>query len=181
VLAQLAAYVARYPADRARAEEVMRFIRRHDDCLLRTCRPGHVTASAWIVSADHRDVLLVEHRKLGRWLQPGGHADGEEDPWRVALREAHEETGLETFSTVPADDVAPLDVDVHRIPAHGGEPSHLHLDIRYLLVAATDERPHPSAESLAVRWVPRDRLRTVTTETSILRMDERARERLLRG
>ena len=88
------------------------------DCFDRTCRPGHITAAAWILSADRRRSLLTHHRKLDRWLQLGGHADGQWHVEEVALREAREESGLTRFDIVPIDGVLmPFDVDVHEIPA----------------------------------------------------------------
>ena len=181
LLALLEAHARRWPDDAKRAARICAFIRAHEDCLLRTCRPGHLTGSAWILSPDHGSVLLVHHRKLGRWLQPGGHADGDADLFRVAVREAREETGLVTFETLPGGDPpAPLDLDIHEIPPHGGEPAHLHLDVRFLLVAAPGEVPRVSEESAAIRWVPRERLGETSDEESLLRMERRGREVLAR-
>jgi len=178
----LEAHARRCPEDMERAARMRAFIALHEDCLLRTCRPGHLTGSAWIVSPDHRSVLLVHHRKLGRWLQPGGHADGEADLFRVALREAREETALETFTTLPGGDPpAPLDLDIHEIPPHGEEPAHLHLDVRFLLVASPGETVRASEESAAIAWVPLARLGEVSDEESLRRMDRRARAILARG
>lgn len=177
LLALLGDHARRWPADADAAARIAAFVRAHDDSLLRTCRPGHLTGSAWILSPDHASVLLVRHRKLGRWLQPGGHADGEADLFQVALREAQEETGLRSFTTLPGGEPpAPLDLDIHEIPAHGDEPAHLHLDVRYLLVAAPGEVPQASEESTAVRWVRRERLREYSDEESLERMERRARE-----
>ena len=78
------------------------FVRAHPDCLARTCAPGHLTGSAWIVSPDRRRTLLTHHRKLGKWLQLGGHADGDADLLAVALREAREESGLRGLRVVDA-------------------------------------------------------------------------------
>ena len=173
----LDAFVSRHPEDRGRVAEIAAFVRAQPDCFLRSCVPGHVTGSAWILSADTTRVILVQHRKLGRWLQPGGHADGDADPLRVALREAEEETGLEGLAPL-AGDRLPLDVDVHPIPARGDEPAHLHHDIRFLLVAAAEAEPRVSAESTAVRWVERERLADLVTDASVLRLEHRARARL---
>jgi 8-oxo-dGTP pyrophosphatase MutT (NUDIX family) len=173
----LRAHARRWPADAACAERIAAFVCEHDDCLLRTCRPGHLTGSAWILSPDHASVLLVHHRKLGRWLQPGGHADGEADLFRVASREAEEETGLRRFTTLPGGSPpAPLDLDVHEIPAHGPEPAHLHLDVRFLLVATPGEAARASEESTAIRWVPRERLADFAADESVLRMEQRTRD-----
>ena len=75
------------PREAAMTAEIIRFVEEHTDCLLRTCVPGHLTGSAWIVDALRRRVLLAHHRKLDKWLQPGGHADGDPDLLAVALRE----------------------------------------------------------------------------------------------
>jgi 8-oxo-dGTP pyrophosphatase MutT (NUDIX family) len=88
---------------------------------------GHVTGSAWIVNHDGSKVVLLHHAKLGIWVQPGGHCDGETDVAQVALREAREETGLE----VSLLDEAIFDVDVHRIPEYWNTPEHFHFDIRF--------------------------------------------------
>jgi 8-oxo-dGTP pyrophosphatase MutT (NUDIX family) len=175
VLRILDDYGARHPEDAPRVALVRDFVRAHPDCLLRSCREGHVTASAWILSPDHRLVLLTHHRKLGRWLQLGGHADGEADPRRVALREAEEESGLTGFTTHDGDADLPLDVDVHPIPARGDEPAHLHYDLRYLLVAPAGREIRPSPESNELRWVARRDLEALTDEESVLRLERRAR------
>jgi 8-oxo-dGTP pyrophosphatase MutT (NUDIX family) len=171
LVALLDAHARRWPDDAERADRIRTFIRAHEDCFVRTCRPGHLTGSAWILSPDHASVLLVHHRKLARWLQPGGHADGEADLFRVALREAREETGLVRLTAFDGEE--PLDLDVHEIPAHGAEPPHLHLDVRFLLVAAPGETPRASEESTAVRWVRRDRITELSDEESLLRMERR--------
>jgi len=176
LLGILETYRARHPEDHARVDQVRRFVLAHPDCFLRTCVPGHITGSAWILSPDRRAVLLTHHKKLGRWLQLGGHADGETDPFRVALREAREESGLQDLTPLPGgDQLLPLDVDVHPIPAHGGEPAHLHHDIRYLLVAAPGQLLRVSDESHDLRWVARERLLEFVTEESMLRMERRVR------
>jgi len=112
---------------------------------------AHFTGSA--VVTDGRRVALVRHRKLGRWLQPGGHVEPEDggDLLATALREAHEETGCPVVlhPTAPR----PLDVDAHSIPSRGNEPAHLHLDLRFLVVTEHPEALRVDAmESAAVRW-----------------------------
>ena len=112
-------------------------------------RDGHLTGSAWLVSADGERVLLTHHRKLGRWLQPGGHADGDPDLGRVALCEATEESGIAGLTLEPGI----FDIDRHSIPARATEPGHFHYDVRYV-VHATDERYVVSAESYDLAWRP---------------------------
>ena len=117
--------------------------------------PGHLTGSAFVLDEGGRGLLMVHHARLGKWLQPGGHGEaGETDPFAVALREVLEETGLSSLRPHPGAR-QPFDLDVHAIPARpGGEPAHLHLDIRYALLAAPGQVPRASAESQAVAWVP---------------------------
>ena len=155
------------------------FVETHPDCFLRSCVPGHITGAAWIVSADHERCLLTHHKKLGRWLQLGGHADGEPKVHRVALREAQEESGMWMFEFRKTDEqILPLDIDVHVIPASGDDPQHLHYDIRFLLVAAPEQHPRSSSESHEVRWFSHRELRQVTGEASVLRMARKAEELL---
>ena len=128
---------------------------------------GHFTGSAWVASADGERVLLTLHRKLGRWLQLGGHADGDSDLARVALREATEESGLEGLTV----ERAIFDLDRHSIPAHGHEPAHVHYDVRYVVRASTDEAYRISNESIDLRWWPvADVMRTELADTSLKRM-----------
>jgi 8-oxo-dGTP pyrophosphatase MutT (NUDIX family) len=113
---------------------------------------AHFTGSAWLVSADGLRVLLMHHRKLGRWLQPGGHADGDADLARVALREAGEETSLSDLRV----EGGIFDLDRHIIPARANEREHWHYDVRYAVRAGADESFVLNAESHALAWRPVD-------------------------
>ncbi len=133
-------------------QEVVAFTEQHPDCLLRSCGPGHLTGSALVLDPATGRVLLIHHAKLGRWLQPGGHADGEGNLGLVAHTEATEETGLAGLRLVtPA-----IDIDVHAIGARPGEPSHDHLDLRFLVLSGADTTAVPNAETLGARWVHPD-------------------------
>lgn len=111
--------------------------------------PGHVTASCYVIDPEAR-LLLHRHRRLGRWLQMGGHLEAGELPARAALREAEEESGLSSLALV-IDDI--FDIDVHPIPAAKGEPDHRHFDVRYLARTATPERiALDPAESEDLAW-----------------------------
>ena len=175
LLALLADYERENSSEVERIGWIRELVRKSPDCFERSCLPGHITASAWIVSPDRQRFLLTHHRKLDRWLQLGGHADGDPDVFAVALREAREESGLQTFERLGD---LPIDVDVHRIPARAGEPAHEHHDIRFLLVAGTDEDVVVSDESHALAWFEWETLGCDFREESLLRMAHKARRRL---
>lgn len=124
------------------------FLQAQPNAFERSNPRGHFTGSAWLVSADGAQVLLMHHRKLDRWLQPGGHADGDADLARVALREAQEETGVVGLQL----EGGIFDLDRHRIPARGHEPEHWHYDVRYVVRAGADESFVVNAESHALAW-----------------------------
>jgi 8-oxo-dGTP pyrophosphatase MutT (NUDIX family) len=157
-------------------DHIRAFVSRHPHPFDRRIPEGHLTASAFVVSADGSRVLLLHHRKLDRWLQPGGHADpGEESGEATALREAREETGLVALSIHP-DASRPLDVDVHRIPARADEPAHDHLDLRYL-VTVTDDAPlvRNAQESNDLRWFSWDELASLDLDEGLRRGLAKAR------
>ena len=139
-------------------------------CFERTHLPGHITGSAWIVDVSRKQVLLVHHAKLNKWVQPGGHADGDENILRVALKEAEEETGLKNFNIVFHQ---PFDVDIHLIPKRIDFPEHFHYDVRFLLEADPNERVHVSEESHDVKWIGLEELERYNQERSVLRMKEK--------
>ena len=121
------------------------------DCFQRSCFPGHFTGSALVVSSDGSRALLHHHRFLDKWLQFGGHCDGDEDVLRVAQREAAEESGIAGL-IVPSR--RPFDLDIHAIPANPkrGEPAHEHYDLRWMLIAPENAAPVLSDESHDLRW-----------------------------
>ena len=171
LLALLTGYAQRYSAEAAHVERYTTFVKTYADCFERSQLLGHVTGSAFIVDASGSRVLLTHHRKLNRWLQPGGHADGVTDVHRVAMTEAEEESGLVSITFVTRD---LLDVDIHAIPARPDEPEHFHYDCRFLLQAGTDDEFVVSDESHDLAWVALGDLESYTDEASILRMREKA-------
>jgi len=177
LLNMLKRYTARHPEELEVAERIQQLVAESPGCFERHCRPGHITASAWVLSYDQSRCVLIHHRKLGRWLQPGGHADGDSDVVAVALREVQEETGLLVESH---DNHQPLDIDVHRIPARVGptgkiiEDAHDHHDIRFLFQAVADQQLTLSEESNDVRWFTHQDVLAVTDEESVLRMLRKA-------
>jgi 8-oxo-dGTP pyrophosphatase MutT (NUDIX family) len=153
----LGAHMCADERERADVAFIREFLRRHAaDAHLRTQLEGHLTGSAFVLDASKSRVLLLHHRRLDRWLQPGGHGEGEADPRLIALREVEEETGLPRSALRAFPDERILDVDVHRIPARAGEPEHAHLDLRYGFVAGEGAQARVSQESRALKWVPLD-------------------------
>ncbi len=174
-------YEVQYPDEQDVVGRIRRLVEASPDCFERTCRPGHVTGAAWVLSHNQSRCLLVHHRKLGRWLQPGGHADGQPDIEQVAFREVNEESGLTKLELAKCGNlIVPLDIDVHPIPTlldtAGGvvEDAHEHHDIRFLVQAAAGEPLVVSDESHEVRWFTRDEVLEVTAEESVLRMLRKA-------
>lgn len=140
------------------------------DLASRSTLPGHLTGSALVIDSSGASVILLLHSKLGRWLQPGGHADGDHELAGVALREATEETGIRGLKVlVPA-----VDLDIHEIPARGEDPAHLHLDLRFAVISPEGARPEGNEESRELRWVPVERVSELTDEPGIHRLLDRA-------
>jgi len=163
----LADYLGRHPAEAASCALFSGFLATEGALFERSHPPGHFTGSAWLVSADGERVLLTHHRKLGRWLQLGGHADGDTDLAQVALREAEEESGLVDLAV----DAAIFDIDRHAIPARGDEPEHWHYDVRFVVRATGSEAFAVSEESLALAWKPVAQIATdPTSDDSLQRM-----------
>ncbi|MBV6852112.1 NUDIX hydrolase [Xanthomonas campestris pv. mirabilis] len=148
---QLAAYRLRWPEEAALAEQFVQLLDDATDPFVRERVEGHFTGSAWVVSADGTRTLLTHHRKLQRWLQLGGHADGDRDLAQVALREAEEESGLVGLRLADGE---LFDLDRHWIPARGDVAGHWHFDARYVVLAGADEAFKVSEESLALAWRP---------------------------
>lgn len=149
------------------------FVAHTPTCFERTHRAGHVTGSAWVLNHGRTHVVLLHHKKLGLWLQPGGHADGDPDVAEVAAKEAREETGIEGLVLA---DPRIFDVDVHAIPARpakkprAAEPAHFHYDVRFVFQAPAGADVVVSDESHDVRWVAKDEVPKFTRDLSVLRM-----------
>lgn len=129
--------------------------------------PGHFTASGFILSPDGQSVLLIHHRKLDRWLQPGGHVDPEDaDLLAAACREIREEVGIEKVS--PAEEGI-YDLDIHPIPERKTEPAHEHFDVRFLLRAESVDIER-NDETHDAAWTPLDKLTDRMTDPAELRV-----------
>lgn len=155
------------PHEAAMVADTIRFVEAHEDCFLRSQLSGHLTGSAWIVSADRTRTLLTHHRKLDKWLQLGGHADGDPDLLAVAMREAREESGLTRLRAVST---APFDVDRHLIPERKGVPAHYHYDLRFMIEADVNEPLAISDESHDLAWIEVARVTELNAEESMARM-----------
>jgi len=166
---QLAEFADRHPDDRARAERFRQFVQDHPDCAERSLARGHLTGAAWLIDPPGQRVLLTHHRKLQRWLQLGGHADGDLDIAGVALKEAVEESGLDQLRLLQPV----FDLDDHSIPQRKQDPEHLHFDIRYVIVAEGSLEPKISHESLDLRWWQIEELTQPNWDESISRMAQR--------
>jgi 8-oxo-dGTP pyrophosphatase MutT (NUDIX family) len=152
-------------------EMLIRFVETESACFDRAFPFGHVTGSAWIIDGTRTRILLTHHFKLDRWLQLGGHADGDADILRVAMREAREESGIESIRPLSE---SIFDVDVHPIPARDMEPRHLHYDVRFLLEADAAVPLVVSGESKDLAWVALTDIAQFTTEQSITRMAKKS-------
>ena len=146
------AVLARRPVDARERDSIASFVRLFDALeqpLSETANKVHVTASAIVVTDDRRRVLLHLHKKMNKWLQPGGHIEPNEQPWLGALREAVEETGLPVQLVGPVGEDGPelLHVDVH-----AGPKGHTHLDLRYLVESPMVAPSPPAGESQDVKW-----------------------------
>lgn len=158
------------PAEQVTVERMLDFVRHERRCFDREHASRHFTASAWLFNHTRDAFLLTHHRKLNIWIQLGGHADGDSDLLSVALREAHEESGI--AGIVPeSTDIA--DVDIHDIPAHKHEPAHQHYDVRFVLRAPEGATFRVSDESHALAWVSRGELSRYSSDASVQRMAQK--------
>ena len=148
-------------------QQIIDFVTQHPHCFERSLLTGHITASAWLLSKDHSKALLMHHAKLNKWVQLGGHCDGESDVLAVAIKEAQEESGIQHIAPVSSQ---VFDIDVHFIPANPKEPAHYHYDIRFLLAVTSDEAIIQNHESKELRWVSKNKADLPTNGISVTRM-----------
>lgn len=161
LIKDLADYAQIFPEEQATAEAIARFLEAEPFPFSRSTAAAHITGSAFILDRRACALLLIHHRALDRWLQPGGHVDEGEDASTAALREAAEETGLAGLRLMSwRGGLLPIDIDSHAIPANPrkGEAAHVHHDIRNLIEADTTALSPDQAETLGARWAPLDEL-----------------------
>ena len=180
LLEELAAHS---PADAREAESLAwmrRLVAGPEDPFARENPVGHVTASAVVARPGGEAFLLVFHRKLSRWLQPGGHVEhSDASVFSAALREASEETGIRLSGFEAPLGETILDVDVHEIPARKKEPAHHHFDVRFVLttereidLAASDDPTRP------IEWRSWEDVMSSGVDDSLARALEKARKAL---
>lgn len=167
LLDKIQGYEILYPSESHTAKRFIELIQDNKNCFERTNAKAHLTGSAWVVNHAGTHALLTHHRKLNMWLQLGGHADGEIDLLRVAMREAYEESGLEKLKPVAS---AIFDMDIHTIPARGNEAEHEHFDIRFALQVSGSEVYCISDESHDLSWVDINKISNYSNEQTMLRM-----------
>lgn len=167
LLEKLRSHIGSNAHEEAMRKQIIKFVEQHPDCFERSLRVGHITASALIVNSARTKTLLTHHHKLNKWLQLGGHSDGDANTLNVALREAEEESGLKGIVAV-SENI--FDVDVHLIPERDNEPAHFHYDVRFLFEADDTQPLTMSSESKDLAWIPLERIEEYTNEESVLRM-----------
>jgi 8-oxo-dGTP pyrophosphatase MutT (NUDIX family) len=169
LLSEIEAYSVKRPLESEVSTSFYNFVSENPDCFKRELLIGHVTASAFIVDLEAEKVLLLHHKKLDRWLQPGGHCDGETDTLEITKKEVSEETGI-VFSGFNREI---FDLDIHTIPERKGIPEHLHYDVRYLFEVDSQIPFEANEESNDLKWIDFSDLKNYTSEVSILRMLEK--------
>ena len=151
-------------------EKILELISTCDDCFLRSCRVGHFTASAFLLNKELSHVLLMHHTKLDKWMQLGGHCDGDADILGVAIKEAQEESGIKEIKPLNSEI---FDIDIHLIPPSNKDEAHYHFDIRFLLHAYNDDKVCKNHESKELRWIKKDSTELPSKSDSVTRMFEK--------
>lgn len=148
-------------------EEIIAFITNNIDCFERSLKKGHITASSWLLDYTKEKALLMHHKKLDKWFQLGGHADGDSDVISVAIKEAQEESGIDEIVILNREI---FDIDIHLIPANSKDEAHFHYDIRFLLQVPNYQEFKINEEANELRWISKDIKDLPTNEPSIVRM-----------
>ena len=160
-------YKENYPDELEMTERFIDFVDGYSTCFDRTEKYGHITGSAWVLDNTKTKILLTHHKKLNKWLQLGGHSDGNPDTLSVAIREVKEESSIEDFYPYTEDI---FDLDAHLIPARKSEPEHYHFDVRFLLICNGSEEYVVSDESHDLAWVKLSEIERYTKEEAVLRL-----------
>lgn len=175
LIQKLVSYSVQFPEEKKLTEKFINLIESEEKCFYRDCFPGHITGSAWVIDSEKK-ALLMHHKKLGIWLQPGGHSDGNPDTILVARREVEEETGLQDLDLI-SDQI--FDIDLHAIPKTKKEPGHFHYDIRFLFQAKNPKSISKNHESLDLQWFSEKdffKLKKADSDCSVLRMFKKTKK-----
>ena len=159
-------YQRKYPDEASACQKMIAFIENNENCFERSLLKGHITGSCVLLSPDQSKVLLTHHKKLNKWIQLGGHSDGNPNTLEVAVREAQEESGIESIEVL-SEEIHSL--DIHEIPARKEEPTHLHFDLTFLLKANSEDYK-VSEESHDLKWIPLKEAAEMDLEESVRRM-----------
>ncbi len=166
LLSSLEAYSADGLLERNHKREMISFLKNNDTCFERSCWRGHFTASAWVVNSEETHILLMHHRKLGIWVQLGGHADGDKNLLAVSMKEVWEESGIKTR---PITDKI-FDISIHHIPEYELDKEHYHYDVRFLLKSTGNDTIVKNEESIDIRWFQANEECLPTKNPCIIRM-----------
>lgn len=171
LLIKLIKYSPTDPKEISYKERMLELLKSTPHCFERSSLKAHFTASAWLLNKTGDKALLMHHMKLDRWFQLGGHADGERNLLRAAIKEAQEESGIEHIIALDSNI---FDLDIHPLPAMSEqEPPHEHFDVRFLLQVASDEPVKQNRESKELRWIGKNRAELPTDNESVVRMFEK--------
>lgn len=160
-------YFPEAPEEQICKKQMLDFAQKYPNCFERLLVNGHFTGSAWLLNQDKSQVLFLHHAKLDKWLQLGGHCDGNPDVLAVAIKEAQEESGINHIVSV-MDDI--FDIDIHVFPATSKNQEHYHYDVRFLLKVVGDESIIQNHESKELRWFGKNRDKLPNQDLSIMRM-----------
>ena len=174
IFALLDAYVTTFDEEKLYLKMARELVAEHpEDCWKRSLLTGHFTGSAWVLSPDGAQALLIHHRSLDKWVQPGGHADDTDVSLaETGHREALEECGLSGL-TLLSEQI--FDLDVHVIPTKRDIPEHLHYDVRFLFQAENETLSADFSEVKAIKWVSLSELTTADLQQSVRRMAAKCR------
>ncbi|RAK04154.1 ADP-ribose pyrophosphatase YjhB (NUDIX family) [Halanaerobium saccharolyticum] len=173
ILEEIKKYKPESQAEKKYKKQILNFLVNNKENYLRTNPKGHLTASAWIINRQGGKVLLHHHQALDKWIQLGGHLERGELIQEAALREAIEESGLNSLSVVKHKI---FDLDVHKIPANNSQAEHFHYDIRYLLEADSKVELVKSSESVNLKWLQLNEIEKYVCEESVLRMMKKTKK-----
>ena len=174
LIQSLESYTTPFMEEAGMVGRARRFVLAHENCFDRTLVHAHVTGSAWVLNPARTHVLMLHHRKLDLWLQPGGHADGDPDMLKVVLKETSEETGID-LKDIHLLSEKVFDVDEHVVYPSAHDDRHTHFDIRFL-VEIDDRIPLPgNDESHDIGWIPLEQVLRFNNARSIYRMVQKTR------